>query len=120
MALVLSKIQVSDPGPSWPSCFIKAEHWEDTSEERHLISSLNSLSTKLSLTSGRAYRYSVKFCASELCFPSLHSDGVTVIHYPPVTGTIAVEYEHTNIGTKVCILVNIYCMSVSSLPAPLL
>jgi hypothetical protein len=46
----------------------------------------------LSLSPGRTYRTSLKFCAGKYCFKPVHSDGVTVVPNPPVTGNMTVTY----------------------------
>ncbi|XP_060604506.1 uncharacterized protein LOC132757271 [Ruditapes philippinarum] len=46
----------------------------------------------LSLSPGRSYRISLKFCAGKYCFKPVHSDGVTVVPNPPVTGNVTVTY----------------------------
>lgn len=53
--------------------------------------------TSLTLKPGRAYRFLVKFCASEICFDPLRSDGVLVLSYPPKTGNL--EITHLNVST---------------------
>ncbi|XP_060577218.1 uncharacterized protein LOC132734491 [Ruditapes philippinarum] len=46
----------------------------------------------LSLSPGRTYRISLKFCAKQYCFKPVHSNGVTVVPNPPVTGNVSVTY----------------------------
>jgi hypothetical protein len=40
----------------------------------------------------------IKFCAENLCFPYIYSNGVTVIYNPPVTGNISVEIKNTSLA----------------------
>lgn len=51
----------------------------------------------LVLTPGRTYRVLVKFCAGNICYYSLKSNGTTIISSPPNSGNIAVEYDETNL-----------------------
>ncbi|CAC5375358.1 unnamed protein product [Mytilus coruscus] len=47
----------------------------------------------LDLQPGMTYRFSMKFCAHSICFPTISSDGVTVVPSNPVTGSIEVHLE---------------------------
>ena len=60
---------------------------------KHHYVSLN----ELDLQPGKSYRVVIKFCAENLCFPYIYSNGVTVIYNPPVTGNISVEIKNTTL-----------------------
>ena len=61
---------------------------------KHRYVSLNDLD----LQPGKTYRVVIKFCAENLCFPYVYSNGVTVIYNPPVTGNISVEIKNTSLA----------------------
>lgn len=61
---------------------------------KHRYVSLN----ELDLQPGKSYRVVVKFCAENLCFPYVYSNGITVIYNPPVTGNISVEIKNTSLA----------------------
>ncbi|XP_060578984.1 uncharacterized protein LOC132735961, partial [Ruditapes philippinarum] len=54
-----------------------------------------------SLSPGRTYRLSLKFCARQYCFKPVHSDGVTVVPNPPVTGNMSVLYTANTTSIEV-------------------
>ncbi|XP_067684738.1 uncharacterized protein [Haliotis asinina] len=58
------------------------------------------LSTGLNLQSGCTFRAAVKLCAVHVCTEAMYSDGVTVLHHPPIGGDIKVNYTETNPGSK--------------------
>ncbi|XP_046570853.1 uncharacterized protein LOC124279103 [Haliotis rubra] len=58
------------------------------------------LSTDLNLQSGYKFRAAVKLCAVDVCTEAVYSDGVTVLHHPPVSGDMNVNYTETNTGSK--------------------
>ncbi|CAG2197001.1 unnamed protein product [Mytilus edulis] len=47
----------------------------------------------LDLQPGLKYRFSMKFCAHSICFPTISSDGVTVVPSYPIIGSIEVHLE---------------------------
>ncbi|XP_076075242.1 uncharacterized protein LOC143046127 [Mytilus galloprovincialis] len=51
----------------------------------------------LDLQPGLKYRFSMKFCAHSICFPTISSDGVTVVPSYPIIGSIEVHLEDQKI-----------------------
>ncbi|XP_076075248.1 uncharacterized protein LOC143046131 isoform X2 [Mytilus galloprovincialis] len=48
---------------------------------------------ELDLQPGLTYRFTIKLCADDVCFPKISSNGVTVIPSYPITGSIDVKIE---------------------------
>lgn len=54
----------------------------------------------LDLQPGLKYRFSMKFCAHSICFPTISSDGVTVVPSYPIIDSIEVHLEDQKVVFK--------------------
>ncbi|XP_053390115.1 uncharacterized protein LOC123523221, partial [Mercenaria mercenaria] len=70
-----------------------ADIWKMRIDYQHLRTTSSYIEKGgLTLSPGRTYRISLKFCAEQFCFKPVHSDGVTIVPNPPLTGNMSVTY----------------------------
>jgi hypothetical protein len=74
-----------------------AGYWSSFRDYIHIASYAKAKEDGLLLESGMSYRIKVKFCAGQMCYPPLYSDGVTVTANAPVTGSMLVQYTENHI-----------------------
>ncbi|KAL3843250.1 hypothetical protein ACJMK2_021192 [Sinanodonta woodiana] len=70
-----------------------AEIWSNFRKYEHIHMSNEVRQQDIDLQPGRTYRIALKFCAEQICFHPVYSNGVTVTPSPPVTGTLSVQYS---------------------------
>lgn len=70
-----------------------ADVWFQFRDFSYIGSQNNMAVSDLDLQRGLKYRFSMKFCAHSICFPTISSDGVTVVPSYPITGSIEVHLE---------------------------
>ncbi|XP_052071167.1 uncharacterized protein LOC127709606 [Mytilus californianus] len=70
-----------------------AEVWFKFRDFSYIGTQSHVIVTDLDLQPGLTYRFTIKLCADDVCFPEISSNGVTVIPSYPVTGSINVQLE---------------------------
>ena len=73
--------------------FLVADFWSELCDLTFLGSHNSVIVSNLALQPGLAYRFKIKFCASNICFQTMYSNGVTVIPNKPVTGSLSVDLQ---------------------------
>ena len=69
------------------------DYWTSKTEEVHTSTSSGEIIVNFPLNPGRSYRFGLKFCAADICYNTLYTNGVTVIPNPPKTGHIDISYS---------------------------
>ncbi|CAC5375018.1 unnamed protein product [Mytilus coruscus] len=70
-----------------------AEVWFKFRDFSYIGSQSHVIVNELDLQPGLTYRFTIKLCADEICFPEISSNGVTVIPSNPVTGSMNVQLD---------------------------
>ncbi|KAL4221421.1 hypothetical protein ACF0H5_019679 [Mactra antiquata] len=74
-----------------------ADYWTMFRDYEHLKTTDSLEANELQLIPGRMYRTLIKYCAGKYCYKPSHSNGVTIIPSPPLTGNLQVEVVDTNL-----------------------
>ncbi|CAG2198378.1 unnamed protein product [Mytilus edulis] len=70
-----------------------AEVWFKFRDFSYIGSQSHVIVNELDLQPGLTYRFTIKLCADDVCFPEISSNGVTVIPSNPVAGSMNVQLD---------------------------